>query len=146
MLLRCFRPLLIVLLCLLTACAGFAPEPPQSVIEQAIAIQLAEIQQNLIIQLAPKMPQLPNVKLSQVKVLEREQLQSGQEPVYRLRGSYQAQIQLPSRDVQDSSLFEIYLQKISDLEEPGSASEHWYLTSLNSSNSLQTWKRGALVN
>jgi hypothetical protein len=143
MLLRCFRPLLILWLCLLTACAGFTPEPPQAIIEQAIAIQLTEIQQNLIIQLAPKIPQLPNVKLSQV--IEREQMQAGSEPIYRLRGSYHARIQLPSREVDESSLFEIYLQKASTGDATQSTADHWYLAKPTDPDRLKNWQRGALV-
>ncbi|MEM8807727.1 MAG: hypothetical protein AAGF01_17040, partial [Cyanobacteria bacterium P01_G01_bin.38] len=70
---RAFRTLLVISITLcLSACQVLAKVPPQGVVERAIATQLAQTQQALVEQLAPKTPHTPNFKLSQITVDTRE--------------------------------------------------------------------------
>ncbi|MEO0457892.1 MAG: hypothetical protein AAF152_15105 [Cyanobacteria bacterium P01_A01_bin.114] len=113
-----------LILCL-SACQVLAKVPPQGIVEVAIATQLAQTQQALVEQLAPSTPHTPNFKLSQIKVDGREALPEGDNPRYRVRGTYQATIKLPGRQVKDSSVFEIYVE-----QEPAvskDSPEQWYL-------------------
>ncbi|MDV3352985.1 hypothetical protein SPB21_14640 [Leptothoe sp. ISB3NOV94-8A] len=82
--------------------------PPQSVIEQGLAIKMAQTQQALIIHLAPKVPQLPNVKLRQVEVTLRE---PQDDDIFHIQGTYQATIQLTSREKKESGPFDLYLAR-----------------------------------
>ncbi|MEO1402027.1 MAG: hypothetical protein AAFV72_12365 [Cyanobacteria bacterium J06635_1] len=119
-----FRLLLVISLTLcLSACQILAKVPPQGIVERAIATQLAQTQQALIEQLAPQTPQVPNFKLSQVKVDSRDLLDDSHR--YRVRGTYQAAIKLSTRQIKDSSVFEIYVE-----QEPAVSKdtpEKWYL-------------------
>jgi CDP-diacylglycerol pyrophosphatase len=107
-----------ILLLMVSACQGFGQMPPQTVVELAIATQLAQTQQSLIIHLAPQTPQTPNFKLRHVKVTDRETLKPKDQPspIYHVQGSYQALIQLPSRQVKEDSIFNLYLQPEKDQE------------------------------
>ncbi|MEM8810387.1 MAG: hypothetical protein AAGF01_30610, partial [Cyanobacteria bacterium P01_G01_bin.38] len=97
--------------------------PPQGVVERAIATQLAQTQQALVEQLAPKTPHTPNFKLSQITVDTRETLEGDHR--YRVRGTYQATIKLPGRQVKDSSVFEIYVEQAPTVSKD--SPEQWYL-------------------
>jgi predicted small lipoprotein YifL len=131
---------LTVLLFGLSACGSLGPVPPQAVVERAIATQLAQTQQALIEQLAPSTPQTPNFKLSQVKVAERDTVEPGDSPVYRVRGTYRAVIQLPSRQVTEDSVFEIYVQAEMPPASSQSNAPIWYLRR----PSVDGWSRMAL--
>ena len=92
---------------LLQACSSFGSVPPQSVIERGLALEMAQTQQTLIAHLAPKIPQLPNVKLRQVDVSLRE----AQGDVFHVQGTYQAIIQLTSQEKKQSGPFDLYLAR-----------------------------------
>ena len=99
---------LLSLVLLLQACSSFGTAPPQSIIEQGLAIKMAQTQQALIIHLAPKVPQLPNVKLRQVEVTLRE---PQEDDIFHVQGTYQATIQLTSREKKESGPFDLYLAR-----------------------------------
>ncbi|EKV00699.1 hypothetical protein Lepto7375DRAFT_2831 [Leptolyngbya sp. PCC 7375] len=99
---------LLSLVLLLQACSSFGTVPPQSVIEQGLAIKMAQTQQALIIHLAPKVPQLANVKLRQVEVTLRE---PQDDDIFHVQGTYQATIQLTSREKKESGPFDLYLAR-----------------------------------
>ncbi|MEM9904890.1 MAG: hypothetical protein AAF921_07700 [Cyanobacteria bacterium P01_D01_bin.44] len=121
---RAFRTLLVISLTIcLSACQVLAKVPPQGVVERAIATQLAQTQQALIKQLAPKTPHTPNFKLSQITVDTRETLEDDHR--YRVRGTYQATMKLPGRQVKDSSVFEIYIEQAPAVSKD--SPEQWYL-------------------
>lgn len=125
----------------LSACGVWGKTPPQVIVERAIATQLAQTQQALIEQLAPSIPQTPNFKLTQVKVVERDLVEPGDSPVYRVRGAYRAAIALPSRQVKEDSIFEIYLQsEVQPAPETGKAITTWYLVK----STAPGWSRTAL--
>ncbi|MEM1251040.1 MAG: hypothetical protein AAGI69_01310 [Cyanobacteria bacterium P01_H01_bin.21] len=96
------------LVLLLQACSSFGAVPPQSVIERGLALKMAQTQQVLITHLAPKVPQLPNVKLRQVEVTLRE---AQDDDVFHVQGTYQAIMQLTSREHTESGPFDLYLAR-----------------------------------
>jgi hypothetical protein len=118
---------LAVLLLGLSACGSFSKQPPQAMVERAIATQLAQTQQALIEQLAPSVPQTPNFKLSQVNIADRQSIQTGPTPIYRVRGAYSAVLQLPSRQVKEDSVFDIYLQSEVQPATDNGKPLNWYL-------------------
>ncbi|MEM9264342.1 MAG: hypothetical protein AAGA46_02345 [Cyanobacteria bacterium P01_F01_bin.13] len=97
---------LLSLIFLLQACSSFGTVPPQAVVERALALKMAETQQALITHLAPKVPQLPNFKLRQVEVTLREVENND---VFHVQGTYQAVIQLTSREKKESGPFDLYI-------------------------------------
>ncbi len=99
---------LLSLVLLLQACSSFGAIPPQSVVERGLAIKMAQTQQILITHLAPKVPQLPNVKLRQVEVTLRE---AEDDDVFHVQGTYEAVIQLTSREKKESGPFDLYLAR-----------------------------------
>ena len=145
-----------VLLCLLVGlwgCGGRAEVPPQAVVERAIALRLAHVQQRLIAHLSPAIPQTPNFKLRQVIVTDRQPIQSADptlQNIYQVNGTYEALIQLPSRQTTESGQFEVYVQTdIDDTTDP--ATTRWYLAEPNDTG-LQpyrfeagAWERTALA-
>ena len=99
---------LLCLVLLLQACSSFNTVPPQSVIERGLALKMAQTQQLLIHHLAPHVPQLPNFKLRQVEVTLRD---AQDDDVFHVQGSYQAIIQLTSREKTESGPFDLYLAR-----------------------------------
>lgn len=99
---------LLSLVLLLQACSTFGAVPPQSVIERGLAIKMAQTQQALITHLAPNVPQLPNLKLRQVEVTLRE---AQDNDVFHIQGTYQAIIQLTSRETKESGPFDLYIAR-----------------------------------
>ena len=117
--------LLICSLLYLSACQTLTGMPPQAVVERAIAAQLAQTQQTLIEQLEPQTLQIPSFRLSQVKIDVRESLPSTDNPRYRVWGTYQAKVKLPSRQAKQNSVFTVYIE-----QEPATAKnspDRWYL-------------------
>ena len=132
----------LVLGCLLLAlwgCSGIAETPPQTVVERALAVRIAHIQQQLISHLRFNVPQTPNAKLRQVTITERRPVTLpvqtpaadsdsiyGSDSIYQVTGTYDALIQLPSRQAEESGDFEVYVRaEIDDTVEP--VITHWYL-------------------
>ena len=99
---------LLSLILLLQACSSFSKLPPQSVVERGLAMKIAQTQQTLIAHLAPKVPQLTNFKLRQVEVTLRD---AQDNDVFHVQGTYQAIIQLPSREKKESGPFDLYLSR-----------------------------------
>ena len=112
---------LLSLVLLLQACSSFGTVPPQSVVERALAMKMAETQQALITHLAPKVPQLPNFKLRQVEVTLRE---VQDDDVFHVQGTYQAIIQFTSREKKESGPFDIYIAR-----EQNEDTVSWFLVS-----------------
>ena len=96
------------LVLLLQACSQLGTVPPQAIVERGLALKMAQTQQALMTQLAPKVPQLPNFKLRQVDVSLRE---SQANDIFHIQGTYQAIIQLSSREAQQSGPFDLYIAK-----------------------------------
>ena len=99
---------LLCLILLVQACGRLSDTPPQSVVERGLAMKMAQTQQMLITHLAPRVPQLPNVKLRQVEVTLRE---AQGDHTFHVQGTYQAVIQLASREKQESGPFDLYIAK-----------------------------------
>ena len=127
----CLRWLcLFSLILLLQACSTLSTAPPQSVVERALAIKIAHTQQTLITHLAPKVPQLPNVKLRQVQTTLKEALD---DDTFQVQGTYQATIQLTSQAKKDSGRFTLYIAR-ETMEDTVS----WFLVSDNHRELLVT--------
>lgn len=99
---------LLSLVLLLQACGNFGTVPPQSVVERGLALKMAQTQQTLIAHLAPKVPQLPNFKLRQVEVTLRE---AQDDNTFHIQGTYEAVIQLTSREKKESGPFDLYIAR-----------------------------------
>lgn len=105
----CLRWLcLLSLVLLLQACSQFGTVPPQSIVERGLALKMAQTQQALMAQLAPKVPQLPNFNLSQVEVTLRE---TQENDVFHVQGTYQVTIQLTSRETKEAGPFDLYIAR-----------------------------------
>ncbi|MEL7507582.1 MAG: hypothetical protein AAFN42_09660 [Cyanobacteria bacterium J06554_1] len=99
---------LLSLVLLLQACSSFDTIPPQSVVERGLAMKMAQTQQTLIAHLAPKVPQLPNFKLRHVDVTLRE---AQDKDTFHIQGTYEAIIQLTSREKKESGPFDLYIAR-----------------------------------
>lgn len=112
---------LLSLVLLLQACSSFGDIPPQSVVERGLALKMAQTQQALIASLAPKELQLPNFKLRQVEVSLREPQDDN---TFHVQGTYQAIIQLTSREKKESGPFDLYIAR-----EKSEDTVSWFLLS-----------------
>ncbi|MEM9809414.1 MAG: hypothetical protein AAF959_29545 [Cyanobacteria bacterium P01_D01_bin.56] len=121
---------LLSLVLLLQACSQFSVVPPQSIVERGLALKMAQTQQTLMTQLAPKVPQLPNFKLRQVEVTLREPQEN---EVFHVQGTYQAIIQLTSREKKESGPFDLYIAR-----EKTEDTVSWFLVSDNKRDLLVT--------
>ncbi len=101
----------IALALMLTACGGMGGGPGQQWVERAIALQLSQTQQILSQQLRlPSQPQ--TIQINRVVITEKTPLTIDDLRGYRVRGTYDYTIQLPSRKVtQQQNPFEVYLQR-----------------------------------
>ncbi|MEM7062145.1 MAG: hypothetical protein AAF572_03155 [Cyanobacteria bacterium P01_B01_bin.77] len=82
---------------------------------------MAQTQQALIASLAPKELQLPNFKLRQVDVTLRENQDND---IFHVQGTYQAIIQLTSREKKESGPFDLYIAR-----EKNEDTVSWFLLS-----------------
>ncbi|MEM6255487.1 MAG: hypothetical protein AAF821_21440 [Cyanobacteria bacterium P01_D01_bin.156] len=121
---------LLSLVFLLQACSQFGPVPPQAIVERGLALKIAQTQQELMTHLAPKVPQLPNFKLRQVEVTLRE---AEENDVYHVQGTYQAIIQLTSREKKQSGPFDLYIAR-----ETTEDTVSWFLASEDKRDFLVT--------
>ncbi|MBT9315839.1 hypothetical protein [Leptothoe spongobia] len=121
---------LLSLVLLLQACSTFSVLPPQAVVERGLAVKMAQTQQALITHLAPKVPQLPNLKLRQVEVTLRE---DQEDDLFHVQGTYQAIIQLTSREKKESGPFDLYIAR-----EKTEDTVSWFLVSDNKRELLVT--------
>jgi hypothetical protein len=102
--------LMVILAGLLTACGT---QPDRSIVEKAIALQVSQTQQELSRQLFQS-TQL-DTKISQVKVKNQQRLAIEALTAYRVQGTYDLTLKLPSRRVtQRQNSFDIYLQRQSE--------------------------------
>jgi len=103
--------LAIILVGLLTACGT---QPDRSIVEKAIDLQVSQTQQELSRQLFRDSTQLAT-QISQVKVKNQQRLAIEDLTAYRVQGTYDLTLKLPSRRVtQRQNSFDIYLQRQSE--------------------------------
>ncbi|MBD2460523.1 hypothetical protein H6G89_05640 [Oscillatoria sp. FACHB-1407] len=128
--------LVVMLATLLTAC-GFG-NIPQSLVEQAIALQLTQTQQELGQLLYTDAPQAPSSKINHIKVNHRDSLMIQGLAAYHLQGTYDVTLDFPDHHVtQRENPFEIYLQQTGDktwsLARPKreTEGEDWAITALD---------------
>ncbi|MBT9311939.1 hypothetical protein [Leptothoe kymatousa] len=112
---------LLGLVLLMQACSQFGTVPPQAIVERGLALKIAQTQQALIAQLSPQVLQLPNFKLRQVDVTQRE---AQDNDVFHVQGTYQAIIQLTSRETKEAGPFDIYIAR-----ENAEDTVSWFLVS-----------------
>ena len=96
------------ILVLLTACSSVALLPSYELIEQAIAIQLEQTQQELKQKLDLNFPkfEIKQVAINQEQLLTIEDL-----PAYHIQGTYDLTVKLPQKKIsQPQKPFDIYLQ------------------------------------
>lgn len=101
----------IVLALLLTACGIVGGKPSTELVEQAIALQLSQSQQELSQQLRLE-DQPTNIHINRVKITEQTPLQINKLQSYHLLGSCDFTVKLAKRSVtQHDTPFEVYLQR-----------------------------------
>lgn len=103
--------LAIALVWLLTACGGTGSEPRAELVEQAIAWQLSQTQQELSQQL--RLPFTPDaIQVSHVKVTQQTPLKIQNLPSYRVKGTCDFTIKRPKNSTSQRDVpFEVYLQR-----------------------------------
>jgi hypothetical protein len=100
----------IALSLLLTACGTVGVKLPQDLVEQAIALQLSQTQQELSQQL--RLDLQPEIQIRRVKISEKKPLQIQELQAYQVKGTCDYTIQLPKRAItQRQAPFEVYLQR-----------------------------------
>ncbi len=123
----------------LTAC-GNANLPSQSIVEQAIARQIEQVQQPLSQQLKLLPPALKDIHISHLQISERETVAINGEPGYHIRGYHDLTLkQSGGATTQTGYPFDVYLQPYQDgkatrwqLAQRVGAS--WALESINNGN------------
>ena len=118
------------LVLLLQACSSLGTVPPHSVVERGLALKMAQTQQTLMAHLAPNVPQLPNFKLRQVDVTLRE---AEENDIYHVQGTYQATIQLSTREQREAGPFDLHIAK-----EETEDTVSWFLVSDSQQDLLVT--------
>lgn len=102
--------LIAILLGLLTACGSFGTAPSSQLVQKALAIQLAQTQQQLNQQLKPAAP--ITIEVDRLKITAKQPLVGQSLPTYRVQGKSDLTIQLQKRRVkQQQKPFEVYLQR-----------------------------------
>jgi hypothetical protein len=100
----------IALALLLTACGTMGVKLPNDLVEQAIALQLNQTQQQLNQQL--RLDLQPEIGIRRIKIAEKNPLQIQQLQAYQVKGTCDYTIKLPKRDItQRQTPFEVYLQR-----------------------------------
>ncbi|NEQ32803.1 MAG: hypothetical protein F6K04_17660 [Leptolyngbya sp. SIO4C5] len=111
-----FVVLVSCILCL-SACSFWQEGPTKAVVQQAIALQAQQIQQDLLQQLAPRQTELPKIKISDVSIDRRQVVRLSQTSAYQVNGTYSAKVEFPNRTLtEQDSPFEVYLQRQPDSE------------------------------
>ena len=101
----------ILLAICLSACSLIAEGPPKTVVESAIALQFSQTQQKILQLLTPNTNQIPSFTINQVKIKQQTSISILDEPAYRVEGTFNLKLKLPTRQVSDQQApFEIYLQ------------------------------------
>lgn len=96
---------------LLTACGTIGQTPGKELVEQAIVIQLNQVQAELSQQLRLGDP-IPEIKLKRVAIAEQTPLNINNLPSFHIAGTCDYTVQLTSRAVPQRNIpFEVYLQR-----------------------------------
>ncbi|MEW5860989.1 MAG: hypothetical protein AB1861_27055 [Cyanobacteriota bacterium] len=99
-----------ILIILLSACQAVGPGPGIALVEQAIAMQVSQTQQQLVRQLGLSQP--PELEITRIGVKKREPLVIEDLQAFRLRGNYDLKIKLPAKEnFQRNKPFDVYLQR-----------------------------------
>jgi len=101
--------LIAFLLGLLTACGTTRMELSSQLVQRALALQLSQTQQQLSQQLQLSVP--PMFEINQLAIAQQQTFVLQDLPTYRVRGTYDLTIQLPTRQVTQNNPFEVYLQR-----------------------------------
>jgi hypothetical protein len=102
--------LIAILLGLLTACGTVRMELSSNLVQRALSLQLSQTQQQLSQQLQLSVP--PRFEINQLAITQQQPFVLQDLPTYRVRGTYDLTIQLPTRQVtQQHNPFEVYLQR-----------------------------------
>lgn len=105
------RAIGVLVLGLLTACGAVSPFPTQKLVEQAIAIELSQTQQELRQQLGLG-TENSQVTVDQVTIAEQTPLLIDQLQGFRVRGTCDFTLKLPQRQlVRKQNPFEVHLQR-----------------------------------
>ncbi len=100
----------IALALLLTACGTIGVKLPNDIVEQAIALQLSQTQQQLNQQL--RLDLQPEIDIRHIKISEKNPLQIQALQAYQVKGTCDYTIKLPQRAItQRQTPFEVYLQR-----------------------------------
>lgn len=104
--------ILVIVLCVgLTACGG-KNFPSQRLLEQAIALQVEQVQSPLSQQLKLKPPTLKDIRISHVRLTEQSPLEIDSAPGYHLKGTYDLRLKQVDRQAkQQQNPFDLYLQQ-----------------------------------
>ncbi|MBD2022753.1 hypothetical protein H6F43_21455 [Leptolyngbya sp. FACHB-36] len=101
----------VILAVLLTACGATGPAPMRQLVEQAIALELGQTQQELGKQLRLGAPP-KSVDIDRVSITEQTPLLIDELQAFRVRGTYDVTVQRQQRRVtQSQNPFEVYLQR-----------------------------------
>ncbi|NJP10319.1 MAG: hypothetical protein HC866_13285 [Leptolyngbyaceae cyanobacterium RU_5_1] len=101
----------IALALLLTACGPSAPEPTTQLVEQAIALQLNQAQQELSQQLRLDSPPT-DIRVSRIKITQQTPLTIQNLQSYHIKGTCDFTVKRPKHSVtQHQTPFEVYLQR-----------------------------------
>lgn len=126
--LRSLWPLCLGCLLLLGGCGGWG-NPPQAVVEQALALQFDQTQQQLGQQLFGRAQVQRTFDLNHVEVNQRQSVTLAERNAYRVTGTYDWQGQQASGRVKGRQApFELYLQQSGKtwlLLRPGSGESVW---------------------
>ena len=125
----------ILLAIYLTACGLINQGPSKPVVENAIALQFSQTQQEILQLLAPKANQPPTFTISQVKIAHQAPVSILDTRGYRVEGTFNLKLNLSTRQVSDQKMpFEVYLQ-------PQPDGEAWRLARLltDKKNAESTW-------
>lgn len=96
-----------ILLGLLTACS-VRVEPSHKLVQQAIALQLEQTQQQLGKQLGLH---FQGLEVERVAITQREPVEIQSLPAYHVRGTYDLTLKLPRKVTQTQNSFDVYLQR-----------------------------------
>lgn len=98
-----------VLAVCLAACTALGPGPSQSLVKQAIGLELSQTQQVLSQQL--RLAEPGKLQITQVAITEQTPLVIQDLPSYRVRGTYSYTLKLDDRAIsRQNNPFEVYLQ------------------------------------
>lgn len=108
---RIVRAIGIVLLVgLLTACAAVGPLPSKQLVERAIALELAQTQQQLSQQL--RLDADSTVKIDRIRIAKESPLLIDDLQAFQIQGTYNYTLTLPKRQIsRQDNPFEVYLQR-----------------------------------